>query len=41
MNFKPVLSGDTLTVEIPGYRDDVDDYPDLARRLSACTGTSI
>ena len=33
LNFKPVLSGDTLTVEIPGYRDDVDDYPDLAEEI--------
>ncbi|MBQ8658303.1 MAG: phenylalanine--tRNA ligase subunit beta [Clostridia bacterium] len=33
LNFKPSLSGDTLTVEIPGYRDDVDYYPDLAEEI--------
>ena len=33
LNFKPVIDGDTLTVEIPGYRDDVDGYPDLAEEI--------
>ncbi len=33
LNFKPVITGDTLTVEIPGYRDDVDGYPDLAEEI--------
>ena len=33
LNFKPVLNGDTLTVEIPGYRDDIDGYPDLAEEI--------
>ena len=33
LHFKPVLDGDTLTVEIPGYRDDVDGYPDLAEEI--------
>ncbi len=33
LNFKPSLTGDTLTVEIPGYRDDVDNYPDLAEEI--------
>lgn len=33
LHFKPVLNGDTLTVEIPGYRDDVDGYPDLAEEI--------
>ena len=33
LNFKPALNGDTLTVEIPGYRDDVDGYPDLAEEI--------
>ena len=33
LNFKPVVNGDTLTVEIPGYRDDVDGYPDLAEEI--------
>ena len=33
LQFKPQLSGDILTVEIPGYRDDVDGYPDLAEEI--------
>ncbi len=33
LNFKPVIDGDSLTVEIPGYRDDVDGYPDLAEEV--------
>ena len=33
LQFKPVVEGDTLTVEIPGYRDDVDGYPDLAEEI--------
>ncbi len=33
LNFKPVIDGDMLTVEIPGYRDDVDGYPDLAEEV--------
>ncbi|MBQ7369465.1 MAG: phenylalanine--tRNA ligase subunit beta [Clostridia bacterium] len=33
LNFKPQIQGDQLTVEIPGYRDDVDGYPDLAEEI--------
>ena len=33
LEFKPELNGDELTVEIPGYRDDVDGYPDLAEEI--------
>ncbi len=33
LHFKPSIDGDTLTVEIPGYRDDVDGYPDLAEEI--------
>ena len=33
LNFQPVIDGDELTVEIPGYRDDVDGYPDLAEEI--------
>ncbi len=33
LNFKPTIDGDQLTVEIPGYRDDVDGYPDLAEEI--------
>ena len=33
LNFKPEINGDVLTVEIPGYRDDVDGYPDIAEEI--------
>ena len=33
LDFKPNLDGDNLTVEVPGYRDDVDGYPDLAEEI--------
>ncbi len=33
LNFQPTIAGDTLTVVIPGYRDDVDGYPDLAEEI--------
>ena len=33
LNFKPTVEGDALSVEIPGYRDDVDNYPDLAEEV--------
>lgn len=33
LHFKPEISGDILSVEIPGYRDDVDGYPDLAEEI--------
>ncbi len=33
LNFKPEIDGDVLKVEIPGYRDDVDGYPDLAEEI--------
>ncbi len=33
LNFQPVIDGDVLTVVIPGYRDDVDGYPDLAEEI--------
>ena len=33
LDFKPEINGDTLTVEVPGYRDDVDNYPDLAEEI--------
>ena len=33
LNFKPTIDGDKLIVEIPGYRDDVDNYPDLAEEI--------
>ena len=33
LNFQPQIDGDTLSVIIPGYRDDVDNYPDLAEEI--------
>ena len=33
LNFQPAIDGDALTVVIPGYRDDVDGYPDLAEEI--------
>ena len=33
LNFRPEINGDTLTVTVPGYRDDVDNYPDLAEEV--------
>lgn len=33
LHFKPSIEGDELKVEIPGYRDDVDGYPDLAEEI--------
>ncbi len=33
LQFKPVIDGDALTVEVPGYRDDIDGYPDIAEEI--------
>ena len=33
LNFQPTIAGDALTVVIPGYRDDIDGYPDLAEEI--------
>ena len=33
LQFKPQIDGDTLTVEVPGYRDDIDGAPDLAEEI--------
>ena len=33
LNFKPQIDKDVLTVEIPGYRDDIDGEPDLAEEV--------
>ena len=33
LQFKPQIDGDTLTVVIPGYRDDIDGEPDLAEEV--------
>ena len=33
LEFAPELSGDTLVVTVPTYRDDVDGYPDIAEEI--------
>ncbi len=31
--FAPEINGDELTIHIPAYRDDMEDYPDIAEEL--------
>ena len=33
LNFEPVINGDELTIKIPAYRVDMEDYPDIAEEL--------
>ncbi len=33
LQFAPVISGDTLTLQIPAYREDMEDYPDVAEEV--------
>lgn len=33
LNFQPVINGDELTIQIPAYREDMEDYPDIAEEL--------
>lgn len=33
LNFKVEINGDDIKVEVPLYRDDVEDYPDLAEEI--------
>lgn len=33
LNFAPRVSGDELTINIPPYREDMEDYPDIAEEL--------
>ena len=33
LNFNPVINGDDLTISIPAYRDDMEDYPDIAEEV--------
>ncbi len=33
LSFAPVLEGDTLTLQIPAYRDDMESYPDVAEEV--------
>ncbi|MCM1118294.1 MAG: phenylalanine--tRNA ligase subunit beta [bacterium] len=33
LDFAPVLDGDQLTLQVPAYREDMDDYPDVAEEV--------
>lgn len=33
LGFRPRIEGDTLHVTVPGYREDVENYPDLAEEI--------
>jgi phenylalanyl-tRNA synthetase beta chain len=33
LSFEPVINGDELTIKIPAYREDMEDYPDIAEEL--------
>ena len=33
LGFAPVVSGDELTLMIPAYREDMEDYPDVAEEV--------
>ncbi len=33
LNFDPVLEGDSLTIRIPGYREDMESYQDVAEEV--------
>jgi len=33
LNFEPEINGDELTIKVPAYREDMEDYPDIAEEL--------
>ena len=33
LNMQPQINGDELTIQVPAYREDMDDYPDIAEEL--------
>ncbi len=33
LDFRPQISGDTLTVDVPAYREDIENAPDIAEEL--------
>lgn len=33
LNFQPVINGDELTIQVPAYREDMEDYPDISEEL--------
>lgn len=38
--FAPVLEGDELTLQVPAYREDMEDYPDVAEEVIRMYGYS-
>lgn len=33
LNFQPEINGDELTMHFPAYREDMEDYPDVAEEV--------
>lgn len=33
LDFAPVINGDELTIQIPAYREDIEDYPDISEEV--------
>ena len=33
LQFAPVISGNELTIQVPAFREDVEDYPDIAEEV--------
>ncbi|MEE1305619.1 MAG: phenylalanine--tRNA ligase subunit beta [Agathobacter sp.] len=33
LNFQPTINGDELTIMVPGYREDMESYPDIAEEV--------
>ncbi len=33
LDFDPVIVGDELTIQVPAYREDMEDYPDIAEEV--------
>ncbi len=33
LNFRPEVQGDALTIQVPAYREDMEDYPDISEEV--------
>ncbi|MDO4621974.1 MAG: phenylalanine--tRNA ligase subunit beta [Eubacteriales bacterium] len=33
LSFAPVINGDELTIQVPAYREDMEDYPDISEEV--------
>lgn len=33
LDFSPVIDGDELTIQVPAYREDMEDYPDISEEI--------